>query len=342
MVLFTRSLGFQGVSVMQKVRLGIVGPGEIVRRVMLDFHRSQGIELVAIASRSLERAKAAAEKYGAKYAFGSYEELAECQEVDLVYIATPHVFHCQQSILMMRHGKHVLCEKPLCVTREEAKSMVDCAKEQGVFLMEAMWTRCFPASQKLAQLVSQGAVGQVRYLSGGFGFPCDGNVQGRLMNPDLAGGSLLDVGVYPIMLAIQLLGPHPSRIWGDCAYTTTGVDAHCGFQLQYGNGATAQLSSAIDVVIPTTAMIGGEKGYLEIPEFWHPTQIRLVLNNGETQVYTYPAENQGFRYEFTHVADCIRQGLQQSPLVPWEDSLAEVEIQTQLRRQWGISYPCET
>ena len=141
---------------MENVRMGILGPGRIVRRVMKDFHRAQGIELTAVASRSEERARQAAEEYGAKYALASYEELASCDEVELVYIATPHVFHCEQAIMMMEHGKHVIVEKPMAVTADEARRMAECARANNVFLMEAMWTRFFPAWEKMMELIHLG------------------------------------------------------------------------------------------------------------------------------------------------------------------------------------------
>ena len=134
---------------MEKIRVGVVGPGRIVRRVMKDFYKAQSVEMTAIASRNYERAKEAAAEYGAKYAFGSYEELAACSEVDLVYIATPHPFHCEQALLMMNSGKHVICEKPIAITEDETRRMSECAKKNGVFLMEAMWTRFFPATKKI-------------------------------------------------------------------------------------------------------------------------------------------------------------------------------------------------
>ena len=141
---------------MEKIRVGVVGPGRIVRRVMKDFYKAQSVELTAIASRNYERAKEAAAEYGAKYAFGSYEELAACSDVDLVYIATPHPFHCEQALLMMNSGKHVICEKPIAITEDETRRMSECAKKNGVFLMEAMWTRFFPATKKMKALIEAG------------------------------------------------------------------------------------------------------------------------------------------------------------------------------------------
>lgn len=324
----------------QVVRVGILGPGRIVKRVMTDFHNSEGVRLTAIASRSVERAREAAAAYGAVYAFGSYEELAECGEVDLVYIATPHPFHCEQAILMMEHGKHVLCEKPMAPTEAETKRMVECARKNGVFLMEAMWTRCFPAMKRLMELIRAGEIGEVNHIYSLFSCSCGVDPESRLFSPDLAGGALLDIGVYPLMMVTHILGWNPVRIQSLSTRTETGVDARMSVQLQYESGATAQVMTALDAAGPSQLMIYGTKGYISADEYWRPTSFEAVIN-GERRKYGFAPENEGHHYEFEEAARCINKGLIESPLMTHEESVAVSRMTQALRHEAGVFYPWE-
>lgn len=329
---------------MGNIRLGILGPGRIVRRVMNDFHKAQGIELTAVASRSLERAREAAVEYGAKYAFGSYEELAACSEVDLVYVATPHNFHCEQSILMMNHGKHVICEKPISISREETERMAACARENGVFLMEAMWTRCFPAAKRMKALIGAGEIGEVKHMYGLFSTSLiDPDPEGRLLNPALAGGSLLDIGVYPLMAVTNILGWKPERVQCLSRMAKTQVDDAMSVQLQYASGATAQIMSGLDTFAPDQLFVYGSKGCIVVDQFWHPTSFTVIMaDGGEPVRYAFDAEDEGYHHEFTEAARCIREGLRETPLVPLEESIAVSAIMENLRHEAGVYYPGET
>lgn len=324
-----------------KVRFGILGPGNIVERVMADFHQVERGCVTAVASRSLDRARAAAQRYGAAHAFGSYEELARCPEVDAVYVATPHNFHADQAVLMMEHGKHVLCEKPLTVSGGEARRMVDCARKQGVFLMEAMWTRFFPASARLRDLLAQGTIGPVRYLTASFAFASKVDPKSRLYDPALAGGALLDVGVYALMAATGVLGWKPVRVSSECTLASTGVDSGAFMQLRYEDGAVAHLMAGMTASTDHKMMIYGARGRIEVPDFWHPTQLRVSLCDGSSVVYQFPEEREGFRHEFRHVCECILAGRTQSPVVSWEESVAVSELMEAMRREWGVIYPFE-
>lgn len=326
---------------MDRIGVSVLGPGNIVRRVMKDFHKAQGVELIAVASRSAERAREAAGKYGAKYAFSSYEELAECREVDLVYIATPHVFHCQQAVMMMEHGKHVIVEKPMAVTAEEARRMTECAKKNGVFLMEAMWTRFFPAWEKMMELIRAGAIGEVRHVYGLF---CSSvskvDPTSRLFAPELAGGALLDIGVYPLMAATAILGFHPADIQQLHTLTETGVDARMSVQMQYENGATAQFMTALDAEGPSDLTVYGSKGHIFMRDFWHPTAF-AVTTDGQTQEYRFEPEDEGFYREFEEAARCIRAGRTEAAQMPQKESVAVCALTEKLRHEAGIYYPCE-
>ena len=323
------------------IRVGVLGPGRIVRRVMKDFHTGRGYALTAVASRSPERARTAAQAYGAAYAFDSYEALAACDQVDLVYIAVPHPFHCPLAIQMMEHGKHVICEKPMALNERETRAMADCARSQGVFLMEAMWTRFFPAMKKLVSLVKGGAVGRVNHVYAVFSGASAYDPASRAFDPALGGGALLDIGVYPLMACTQLLGWQPESVQGACQYAPSGVDMRMAAQLKFPGGATAQILGGMDACAPSHLMVYGTEGFIVMDNFWHPDAFTLTGADGRRESYAFPAENEGFHHEFEEAARCIRAGLHESPLMTWEESIAVSRITEGLRREAGILYPGE-
>lgn len=323
------------------VKMGIVGPGRIVDRVMADMGNAKEIEVFAVASRSLERAKAAAERYSIPRFYGSYEELAKDPEVELVYIATPHPLHPEQAKLMMRHGKHVLCEKPMTVNDREAEEMIACARENGVFLMEAMWSRFMPANVKAKELIDGGAIGTVRHLCGNFSYPGHYDESDRVYALEMAGGALLDLGVYPLMEITFFLGWQPEKVTGYAVKAPNGTDMRFCGQMLYPSGATAQFFCGMDAGADQRMMVYGSEGYLEIEDFWHATRLVLHKWGGEDTVYQFPAENEGHHYEFAHAAQCIRNGCKESPSVSWEESLAVSRISMELRKETGILYPMD-
>ena len=323
------------------IRLGILGPGRIVDRVMVDMHNAKEIEVTAVASRSPERARKAAGRYGIPHVYGSYEELAESPFVDLVYIATPHPFHKEQSMLMMRHGKHVLCEKPMTVNDAEAEAMIACARKNNVFLMEAMWTRCMPAMKKARELAGSGAIGQIRHIDGNFSFVGAYNEEDRVYAKDLAGGALLDLGIYPLMGITGFLGWEPARATAFAAPAPTGVDMRLCAQLLYASGATAQFFCGMDADADQRMAVYGSDGWLEIPDFWHPHTVILHRSGKEDEIFDYPPENEGHHYEFDHAAECITAGLKESPLVTLKETLAVSRLCTQLRGEVGVIYPMD-
>jgi predicted dehydrogenase len=312
-----------------------------VERVMRDFHNCSDARVVAVASRSLERARDAACKYGAQYAFGSYAELAACDEVDLVYIATPHNYHCEQAILMMRAGKHVLCEKPLAINGDQARAMVNCARERNVFLMEAMWTRFFPASEKLRELAADGAIGNITHIYAEFAAVSAFDPKSRLYDLSLAGGALLDLGIYPVMAATMLLGYDPVITQGVCSLSPAGADARSAIQLSFKSGATAQLMCALDAHGESREIIYGDRGRITVPDFWHPTAFTLETLDGECREFTFAPETEGHHHQFGHACDLIRNGVHDSPVMSWDETIAIADMFTALRREWGVEYPDE-
>lgn len=326
----------------EPIRLGVLGPGAIFRRVMTDMHNAKNIRITAVASRSPERAEAAAKLSGAQHVFTSYEELAKCPDVDLVYVATPHTLHKEHSILCMQNGKHVICEKPMALSGAEVAEMAACARENGVLLMEAMWTRFMPAAVRVREIIRSGAIGEVLHMDAKFSYRSVGlPPTHRLLDPALAGGGLLDVGVYALEAITDVLGWQPESVQGLCKKAQTGVDGRFAVQMMYPGGATAQFMCGIDVTTDSTEMIYGTKGRIEIPDFWHPTRFTVRYSAGEITEHTFRPENEGHHYEFEHAAACIREGVTDSPVISLEETLAVTRIMEQLRHEQGVVYPQE-
>ncbi len=323
------------------IRLGVIGPGNIFRRIMQDLGKAECIKLTAVASRDLSRAQEAAKAYGAVHAFGSYEELAACPDVDLVYIATLHNFHKDQSILCMEHGKHVLCEKPMALNDHEVQAMIDCAKKNNVFLMEAMWTRFFPASVKLRELLADGKLGKIWHVAADFCFHAEFNPESRLFARELAGGALLDLGIYPLAAISMVLGAEPSAVLSAADIGPSGVDVMDHLLLKYPSGATAHALVGMHAPSAQTEVVMGEKGRVEVPNFWHPTAFTLIGGDGTAQDYAFEPEAEGHWHQFAHCCDCIRQGITDSPVMPLSESLGLAKMMTKLRAEWGVVYPEE-
>lgn len=326
---------------MKPIRVGILGPGNIVRRMMTDFNQAERVVLSAVASRDGEKARRAAEQYGAPLAFDSYEAMAASDQVDLVYLATPHNLHYEQAMMCMNHGKHVLCEKPMVIRQAQALALAKCARDNGVFLMEAMWSRFFPAACKLRALLEAGAIGDIWHITANFSSRAEYDPSSRLYRMELAGGAMLDIGVYPLMAVTGILGWNPTKIQSFCSRHECGVDVHQSVQLAYENGATAQIFSGLMAQGDSKLTIFGSRGRIEMPGFWHPVSLSLFERGKSEQRFDFPAENEGFHHEFDHAAQCIAQGWNESPLMTHEESAAVAGITERLRREWGVLYPGE-
>lgn len=323
------------------VRLGIVGPGRIVARVMPDMVNSTEIEITAIASRSPERAEAAAKKYHIPHAYGSYEEMAASDQVDLVYIALPHPFHCETACLMMQHGKNVICEKPMTVNDAEAEQMIRCARENNVFLMEAMWTRFVPATLKAKELVDAGVIGEIRHMFADFAYAGTYDETDRVYALELAGGALLDLGVYPLMAMTNFCGWKSVKASALASKAPTGADMRMSVQMLFENGTTGQFFCAMDATGEQSMFLYGTEGIIEIPHFWEADRVIVRRNGCKEKVYRYPHKFENYHYEFDHVAQCIQSGLKESPMVTLDESLAVSKICTALRKETGILYPMD-
>ena len=322
---------------MAKFNWGVLGPGNIAVRFTNDLKRLSDATLLAAGSRSLDKAEAFARRQGAVRAYGSYEELLRDRDVDAIYVATPHNFHRQHAIMALEHGKAVLCEKPMEVNAARVREMVAAARRHDQFLMEAMWTRFLPVISGVRQWIKEGRIGEIRLVAANFGFRTAWNPDSRLLNLSLAGGAALDVGVYVVSLAHMLLGA-PSTVQAHAHIGQTGVDELTSMILGYPTGAMAQLSCAVRANISDGARIYGTEGCIDVPEFWHATKATLQVAGEEPEVITGEA---GYHFEAAEVADCVRTGLKESPIMPLDETIAIAETLEEVRRQIGLRFPFE-
>jgi predicted dehydrogenase len=326
---------------MKTTSWGIIGPGKIAAKFATALTMVEGTRLRAVASRDLARADAFALAHGAEHAYDSYEYLVSDPDVDVVYVATPHGYHAEHSILCLRHGKAVLCEKPLALSAREVRQMIDASQQSGAFLMEAMWTRFLPVMRETMELIGSGRIGTVKYIRADFGFPAPFHPDSRLYKLRLGGGALLDIGIYPLFLCMQLLGV-PERVTAAGRLSPTGSDETSHAILQYPDGASAVVSCTLSCHTSLTAEIAGTLGMIRIPSPWYKND-RLEWNlAGEppTTVMLEPMVN-GFEYQIREVMSCMDRGLIESPLLPHAFSLKMSETMDEIRRQTGVVYPGE-
>ena len=325
---------------MAKYKWGILGPGRIAGKF------AEGLKVVpdaipyAAGSRDKSRAEEFAKNYGFEKAYGSYRELAEDPNVDIIYVATPHTFHEEASLLCLENGKAVICEKPFAVNARQAERMIECAKKNNVFLMEAMWTRFLPAICKARELIASGAIGNVRLICSDFGFMAGVNPEHRLFAPALGGGSLIDVGVYNLSMVSMIFGKLPDYVQSTMTIGSTGVDEECSVLLKYDEGQSALLYSAIRLVTPHEANIIGENGRIEIPSYWCAKNLKLISGE-ETQEFSLPFDATGYQFEAMEVMRCLDEGIKESPLMPLDESLAIIKVMDKIRKDNKLRYPCD-
>lgn len=327
----------------RKVRWGILATGGIAASFAEDLREMKDdAEIVAVGSRSLASARAFADRFGIPRAYGSWTELADDDDVDVVYVATPHSAHRVAAGLCLRAGRAVLCEKPFTVNAVEARELADLARSRGRFLMEAMWTYCNPVVRRLTELVADGAIGEVRSVHADFGLAGPFEPGHRLLDPALGGGALLDLGVYPVSFAHLLLG-EPDEVQAWAHLTPEGVDDNTGVLLGYDSGAMAVLSCSLTADTARTAVVTGSAGRIEIPRgFFHPDRFVLHREGREPEEFGAPGGGlRGLQYEAAEVMRCLRAGERESPLVPLEGSLAVMRTLDTVRDRIGVRYPGE-
>ena len=297
-----------------KIRWGLIGLGLISRKFAKGLAFVPDAEVYAVASRSQEKAEAFGAEFGAAKCYGSYEELANDPNVDVAYIGTPNNYHLEHTLLCLKAGKHVLCEKPFAVNAKEAQIMIDCAREKKLFLMDAFWTRYFPAMVKLRELLADKVIGDVMLVTADFGGRGPVVPEKRHFNPDLAGGAMLDVGSYCLQFASMIYGKQPQDIVSQVAIGETGVDELSVVVCKYSDYEMATLTSAIRLGTPHEARVMGTEGYIAIPDFWHPSELTVVRRGEAPETLRFPYEGEGFQFEAIEVGACIRAGATESAI----------------------------
>jgi predicted dehydrogenase len=326
---------------MAEFNWGIIGPGRIAHKFADAIHQLKGSNLYAVASRSSKNLNALRKDFQSSKAYGSYDELVSDPEVQAVYIATPHRFHFENAKLCLSKGKSVLIEKPITVNRSELQHLVELSMENNLFLMEAMWTRFLPVFRKIREWINADEIGEPRLVTSSFGFHAKRNAEDRWLNLQLAGGAVLDLSVYNVAATQMVFGMIPERITADAFIGPTGVDELVNVGLDYGSGRSARFMSTL-LSRPFTALqIWGTIGNIitEAP-FNSSEKVTLFNDSGET-VFEQKHRINGFEYQIEEAQRCIEAGLIESPLMTNKDSLDDLYIMDEVRKQIGLRYPFE-
>lgn len=320
-------------------RWGILGTGGIAHTFARDIKLLPGHRIEAVGSRTAKKAEAFASEFSAK-PYGSYEALVQA-DVDAIYVATPHTLHASNSILALNSGKPVLCEKPFAVNAKEAEAMVAASRANGVALMEGMWSRFLPTYKVIREVVDSGELGELVaiYADHGQALPADPYL--RLHALELAGGALLDLGIYPISLTFMLLGD-PDSVIATASKTESGVDAQTSFIFSYLTGQHSIMTTTLQVRTPCTAKIIGTRGRIEVDSnFYTPTSMRVILDGLEGREYPANYEGHGIREQAAHFGELVRSGAIESELMTHEESIAIMDCMDEIRYQIGLKYPFE-
>lgn len=323
------------------MNFGIIGAGNIAHKFAEALPETEG-KAYAIASRSLNKAEAFQKKHGFEHAYGSYHEMLEDEDVDVVYVATPHAFHYEHMLLSLDHGKHVICEKPFTLNTRQAKTVFHHAKKKKLFVMEAMWTLLLPVIRDAQDYINKGGIGEIRHIEAAFSFKGDPEQKPRLLDPALGGGALLDIGVYPIALTHGLLGM-PDTIDADTEFDKdTGVDVDETFTFSYAGNTRADLHVSFLEQAGATATITGSEGKIIIPDFPGATKAFVYdANRCLTKKIHHPHRANGFEYEIDETIQCIRSDTFESKVVSHQSTLERLEIMDDIREGWNLVYPQE-
>jgi predicted dehydrogenase len=326
---------------MENFRWGILGTGGIAQAFARDLLLLDGHSVAAVGSRTLPTAELFASEFPGCAAYGSYENLTRDMTIDAVYVATPHPFHLANTLLALHAGKPVLCEKPFAINTAQAKLMLDTAHTNNLALMEAMKTRFLPHIHKVREILAAGLLGEIHLLQADHGQRLAPLEIPRLMQPELAGGALLDLAVYPISLAHLVLGV-PLKITASASFIDTGVDGQTSAIFDYPSGAQAVLTANMMVTSPCAATINGSLGRIEIDRtFYNPTNIRVILNDGTITEYPSKYVGHGLREQAQEFARVVRAGLIESPYLTHAETLQIMKSMDEVRRQINLRYPFE-
>jgi dihydrodiol dehydrogenase / D-xylose 1-dehydrogenase (NADP) len=323
------------------LRWGIIGPGRIAEEFARAIHVVEDSQLQCVSGRSKTKVEAFARAHGAAQCFDSHHALLHSPNVDVIYIATSHRYHYELARDCLLAGKSVLCEKPLTVNAAQAQSLIQLSRQQGVFLMEALWTRFLPIYEDIRVWLDSGKIGRVQSITSSFGFEFPRDPHDRLLNPELAGGALLDLGVYNLSMTQWVLGVQPDSHVIDGCIGETGVDEHDEVTLFYADGCISKFSISLTQKLANDFVIQGERGCIRIhPMFWSATGATLLVNDSDhgTTTLTREFRATGLEYEIEAVARCIRGQLIECAEMPHNATLATIQLMDQLRADIGLRY----
>jgi len=338
----TADAGKKGLVTVKTIRWGIIGTGDIAHRFAQACKNTKGASLEAVASRSSEKSEKFAEEFGIKHHFGSYETMAEWDGIDIAYVATPHATHGPFAMLFMNHGKAILSEKPITVNCSELQKMIDCATENKVFMMEAMWARLTPGTIKMLEIVQSGAIGKVKGIQAAFCYDMSDEPGHHAFNPVYGGGSILDVGCYCLSFASWHMDTPVVDIVAEAELGVTGVDVHCCYLLKYESGAIASLTSAMMLNKPGDGYIFGEKGYIKTKDrFYAPQEFTVHIEGREPQTYKCPFLGNGFEEQILECNQCLREGKLESGMIPHTQSMKIMKQMDEIRKKVGVKYPLD-
>ena len=322
---------------MKKIKWGIIGLGKIANKFAEGLTLLEDAELYGVASRNINNAVSFSKKHKAKAAYGSYEQLMQDKEVHVIYISTPHVFHYELTMDCLKNGKAVLCEKPFAMNLIQAEKMVALSRSSGLFLMEALWTRFLPHYQFVMEKVKSGELGKIRSVMADFGFAAEFDKTKRLFNKGLGGGSLLDIGIYPVFLAYSLLGK-PNEIEAKAEFAETGVDASCDIAFQYNEGVKAELYSTLLKKTPTTAEIDLENGKIVLNSRFHEPTSVSIFSEGNKETFEFGLETNGYNFEAEHVTKMLLEGKTESDIWDLDKTLDLMKLLDAIRSEIGLVY----
>lgn len=323
---------------MEPIKLGIIATGWIAEKMAMTVSQIPEVEKYAVASRDLSKALNFAHKHGFAHAYDSYQDMLNDEQVQLIYIASPHSHHYEQAKACLLKGKAVLCEKAFTATAWQAEELLNLSKELNVFITEATWTRYMPLSKTINELLNQGVIGEPKFISANLSYPI--MHKERLLRAELAGGALLDIGLYPINFASMIFGPDVKDVVSTCQKTETGMDAQETITLIYDNNRMASLYSSIWVKSDRQGIISGDKGHIIVENINNPQKITIVNDNYEIiAIHHCPQQISGYEYQIYACIEALRNGWIEHPDMPHAEILRIMRLMDSLRQEWGVRYP---
>lgn len=328
--------------IMKTINWGILSTGTIAKKFAATLTSlSDCGNLAAVASRSQENAAAFATEYNIPKAYANYLDLVSDSSIDVIYIATPHSAHYENAKLCLEHGKHVLCEKSFTVNAAQAQELMELARKKNLFIMEAFWTKFLPAYEQVSALLKAGDIGEPTHFRAQYGFSPSGARYIRKFDPLLAGGALLDIGIYALGAACMLLGYKPKSIHSSAIMGEYGTDKFDSIMLTYETGATAHLITAIGSPIEPEAVLFGTKGHIVLPDFTALQTFSVIKNDGTKTTHNYPFDVNGFEYQIRETKRCLHAGKQESSIMTHQNTLSVMQLMDKARFDWGLTFPCE-